>query len=125
VNSVVIASSGRDVFFATTQGLVPSDTDGQMDVYDARHLGGFPPAPVEAEPCSGDACQGPLTNPAPLLIPGSVSQAPGENLPPPPKAGLRKKATPRRSKKASAKRKRRAKRARRARQDMQHQGGRR
>ena len=43
---------------------------------------GFPQAPAAAQPCSGDACQGPLTNPAPLLIPGSVSQVPGENLAP-------------------------------------------
>ena len=37
-----------------------------------------PPAPTQ--PCSGDACQGPLSNPTPLLVPGSVSQASGENL---------------------------------------------
>ncbi len=79
----VITPSGRDVFFVTTQGLVSQDTDGQGDVYDARLGGGFssPSAPVEA--CEGDACQGPLTNPAPLLVPGSVSQAPGGNFPAP------------------------------------------
>ena len=83
VEQVVISSSGRDVFFTTTEGLVPQDTDGQSDLYDARVGGGFPSAPSEPEPCSGDACQGPLTNPAPLLVPGSVSQAPGGNLAPP------------------------------------------
>jgi hypothetical protein len=83
VENPVISSSGRDVFFTTTQGLVPQDTDGQADVYDARLGGGFPPVPAEQQPCSGDACQGPLTNPAPLLVPGSVSQAPGGNLPAP------------------------------------------
>jgi hypothetical protein len=77
-----ISPSGRDIFFVTFQGLVPQDTLGDPDVYDARIGGGFAPAPAPVEPCAGDACQGPLTNPAPLLVPGSVSQAPGENLAP-------------------------------------------
>jgi hypothetical protein len=80
VDEVVISSSGRDVFFTTTQGLLPQDTDGVADIYDARLGGGFPAAPAPRQPCSGDACQGPLTNPAPLLVPGSVPQAPGGNF---------------------------------------------
>ncbi|HWY17570.1 MAG TPA: hypothetical protein VNY27_02535 [Solirubrobacteraceae bacterium] len=84
VEDVVISPSGRDVFFVTAQGLVAQDSDGQVDVYDARIDGGFPPAPAERERCAGDACQGPLTNPAPLLVPGSVSQAAGGNLAAPP-----------------------------------------
>jgi hypothetical protein len=76
----VISPSGRDIFFYTSQGLVPQDTDGLGDIYDARLGGGFPPVPVERQPCSGDACQGPLTSPAPLLVPGSVAQAPGGNF---------------------------------------------
>ena len=58
------SESGSDVFFATTQGLVPADGDESYDVYDARsphHLGeqvGFP-APVAPAGCSGSACQGP------------------------------------------------------------------
>ncbi len=80
VSEVVMSSSGRDVFFVTSQGLVPQDTDGANDVYDARLGGGFPSAPAPSRPCSGDACQGPLTNPAPLLVPGSVSQESGENF---------------------------------------------
>jgi hypothetical protein len=87
--SPVISPSGRDIFFITNQGLTPGDTDGQTDVYDARLDGGFPPVAAPVAPCAGDACQGPLTNPAPLLVPGSVSQAPGGNFPapaPPPAA---------------------------------------
>ena len=80
VEHVAISQSGRDVFFVTNEGLVPQDTDGVGDVYDARLGGGFPPPPAPAEACAGDACQGPLTNPAPLLVPGSVSQAPGGNF---------------------------------------------
>jgi hypothetical protein len=83
VLQVVISPSGNDIFFVTTDGLVPQDTDGAEDIYDARIGGGFPLAPAPVQPCSGDACQGPLTNPAPLLVPGSVSQAPGENVPAP------------------------------------------
>jgi hypothetical protein len=80
VPSVVISSTGNDVFFATSQGLVPQDTDGALDIYDARLHGGFPEASASPQPCAGDACQGPLTSPAPLLVPGSVAQAPGENF---------------------------------------------
>jgi hypothetical protein len=85
INDVVISPSGLSVFFDTVEGLVPQDTDGAPDLYDARleQLGeGFPLAEAERRPCEGDACQGPLTNPAPLLVPGSVAQAPGQNLAP-------------------------------------------
>jgi hypothetical protein len=78
--SATITASGRDIMFTTSQGLVAQDTDGLPDIYDARLGGGFPPMPAERQPCSGDACQGPLTNPAPLLVPGSTVQAPGGNF---------------------------------------------
>ncbi len=80
IKEIMITPSGRDIFFLTTQGLVPQDTDGAEDVYDARLGEGFPAKPTTSKECEGDACQGPLTNPAPLLVPGSVVQAPGENL---------------------------------------------
>jgi Tol biopolymer transport system component len=110
----VISSSGRDIYFVTAQGLVPQDGDGQYDIYDARVGGGFSAGPASSRPCEVDACQGPLTNPAPLLVPGSVSQVAGENLPVPvvakakPKA--KRKAKPKKRRKAS--RRRGAKRAR-------------
>lgn len=98
---VVMSPSGGDIFFLTSQGLVPQDTDGLEDVYDARLGGGFPALSAPRQPCSGDACQGPLTNPAPLLVPGSVSQAPGGNFAAPKKATpVKKKA---KAKKAKAK----------------------
>jgi hypothetical protein len=77
---VVITPSGNDIFFLTAQGLLTQDTDGQRDVYDARLGVGFPPGEALRRACSGDACQGPLTNPAPLLVPGSVAQSGGENI---------------------------------------------
>lgn len=73
--------SGRDVFFATSAGLDPQDTEGDTDIYDARIGGGFPLPPAQRVQCSSDACQGSFTAPAPLLVPGSESQAPGENYP--------------------------------------------
>ena len=94
VHEVVISPSGLSVLFGTVQGLVPQDTDGEPDVYDARLGEGFPSAPAERQPCEGDGCQGPLTNPAPLLVPGSISQAPGGNLPPPVVVATKAKAKP-------------------------------
>jgi hypothetical protein len=80
----VITPSGRDIFFMTSAGLVPGDTDGLRDVYDARIGGGFPAVPASSEECSGDGCQGPLSAPAPAPVAGSIAQPAGGNLPPPP-----------------------------------------
>lgn len=112
VGDVVISAQGSDVFFVTTQGLVPQDTDSAPDVYDARLGGGFPQGPAEPRPCEGEACYGPLTNPAPLLVPGSVVQEQGENFasssPSKPvakaKPKLNKKSKPKKNKKGKAKR---------------------
>lgn len=78
--TVAMTPSGKDIFFITNQSLVEQDTDEAKDVYDAREGEGFPASQAVHRPCSGEACQGPLTNPAPLLVPGSVSQAAGENV---------------------------------------------
>ncbi len=83
VEDVVISDDGLNVFFDTVEGLVPQDTDGAPDIYDARieEPGKeFPTAPAKRRSCEGDGCQGPLTNPAPLLVPGSVVQTPGQNI---------------------------------------------
>ncbi len=75
-------ASGSDVFFQTADQLVGQDTDGNLDIYDARIDGGFP-APALPQSCSGDACQGPLSGAPTLLSPGSQFQAGGN----PPLAG--------------------------------------
>lgn len=51
------SADGRNVFFATTEGLVPGDTDEAYDVYDARVGGGFGNG-EESAPCQGEACKG-------------------------------------------------------------------
>ena len=76
----VITPSGHDVFFRTAQGLLPQDTDGVPDVYDARIGGGFPLASAPRSACSADACQGPLSAAPSSLVPDSVSQRAGGNV---------------------------------------------
>jgi hypothetical protein len=78
--AMAISPEGRDIFLATSADLVATDTDGLVDIYDARIGGGFPPKPASTEPCSGDACQGPLTAPIPVLFPASVLQPAGGNF---------------------------------------------
>jgi hypothetical protein len=113
----VISPEGNDVFFLTSQSLVPQDTDGGIpDLYDARVHGGFPPLPAPREPCSSDACQGPLTNPAPLLVPGSVSQAPESTAPAKTVVSAKKKPKAKKKAKRKKAKKHKGKRATRARQ---------
>jgi hypothetical protein len=72
----IVTPSGRDVSFITKAGLVPQDTDGQLDVYDARIGGGFPVAPASPAGCAGEACRGPLTAALGPLAAGSLTQPP-------------------------------------------------
>jgi hypothetical protein len=66
--------SGSDVFFFTTDSLVPGDENTQQDLYDARVEGGFP---IHTSPvgCAGEVCQGALAE-TPVLAPlrGSSTQ---------------------------------------------------
>ena len=57
------AGEGRDVFFFTPSSLVPQDP-GEIDVYDARQGGGFPPPSGGDAGCEGEACQSPPPPPA-------------------------------------------------------------
>jgi hypothetical protein len=75
--------SGEDVYFTSSDSLVPQDVDTQSSFYDAREGGGFAAPRSEAE-CVGSECRGPVSA-APLLLstPGSsltsgvVAGAPG------------------------------------------------
>jgi hypothetical protein len=72
VTLIGASHSGSDVYFTTADQLVSQDTDTQLDVYDARIGGGFPPSPTPAG-CQGDGCQGPLGVAPNLAPPGSVT----------------------------------------------------
>jgi hypothetical protein len=70
---------GQNVFFMTTDQLVPKDTDTQLDIYDARICEPEQGNPCIAEPppalppCDGENCHG-IPEPTPsLLAPGSAS----------------------------------------------------
>ena len=55
------SANGKDVFFTTADGLLPSDQDERVDVYDARVEGGFP-VPASPSTCdNGDSCKGPAS----------------------------------------------------------------
>ena len=78
-----VTADGHDVFFATSQSLVPQDP-GLIDIYDAREGGGFAPPPSPAPGCEGEACQGPLAPPsdptpgsATYHGPGNIAKAKG------------------------------------------------
>jgi hypothetical protein len=64
-NNILLGTdpSGRDVFFATHESLVPQDDDTAADIYDARIGGGYPPPPPRAVECEGDACSTPPSAP--------------------------------------------------------------
>lgn len=74
-----IDRAGTDVFFASTDALLPGDTDTQADWYAARVNGGFPApsAPVE---CSGESCQGQPSASQTLPYAGSLAEPGGGNL---------------------------------------------
>jgi len=79
------ASEGaNDVFFATSDALVRSDTDNALNLYDARVDGGFvePPAPVP--PCAaGELCRSPGSGAPPTGVPATPSQGGAGNVVPP------------------------------------------
>lgn len=71
--------SGTDVFFATAQSLLVQDP-GQVDIYDARIGGGFPPPALPKPPCVGEACQSPPPAPA-AAVPSSSTFRGAGNVP--------------------------------------------
>jgi hypothetical protein len=66
-------ASGSDVFFVTSQQLLPQDGDSSPDLYDARVDGGLPPPPVPPTPCVGEACSPTSGAAPPPLLAASVS----------------------------------------------------
>jgi hypothetical protein len=96
---------GSNVFIRTAQSLLPQDP-GQVDLYDARVNGGFPPPPSPPAGCEGEACQGPVAAPEDPTPSSATFQGPG-NLTQPTKKRCRKgkvrrggRCVPRRHKKS-------------------------
>jgi hypothetical protein len=100
---------GENVFFFTSQGLVPQDQDQLVDVYDARVEGGLPSQyPTAGVTCSGEACRGEPSNTPGAQAPGSLSPiAAGNNRPR--KCGKHKRRVVRRGKELCVKHRRRVK----------------
>jgi DNA-binding beta-propeller fold protein YncE len=79
------STSGADVFFTTSDALVPQDTDTGLDWYDARVCTASDPcvtAPAPATACQGDACQGAPGTPPPAPTAASVTFVGPGNLSP-------------------------------------------
>jgi hypothetical protein len=91
-------TTGHNVFFSSSDQLVPADTDTQVDIYDARVCEpekGNPciaPESSPLPPCLGEACHGiPAATPA-LLAPGTASfNGEGNKAPEPPPKQVTKK----------------------------------
>jgi hypothetical protein len=67
-----MTASGSDVFFTTSDRLVPRDLSTVSSIYDARTGGGFPEG-GQLPPCQGDACQGAAGAAPSLATPGSAA----------------------------------------------------
>ncbi len=95
------SANGADVYLATTEPLVGSDTDNTMSLYDAREGGGFAEPPSPSPACEAEeACRGPFSVPpggatpltAGFVGPGNQSPPSPHSAPPPPhrcKAGFK------------------------------------
>lgn len=72
------SADGQTVFFATRNRVLPQDDDGLIDLYVARP-GAVSRGDDRVPPCTGDACQGPLTTPPADLMSGTVTfSGPGD-----------------------------------------------
>jgi hypothetical protein len=98
---------GADVYFTTIDQLTWEDTDGKLDVYDARVGGGFlePPSPPQpCDPLLEASCQSTESPAAPAPVaPGSTQAQAGGNVH---AEKPRKKTKSKKKKKASNKKKR-------------------
>lgn len=111
-----VSSNGQDVYFSTTDSLVPQDANGSFaKIYDARTNGGFQVG-EEAAPCvAADECHGVgAAAPAPLQI-GTGTHTNGGNFPTPRgqrgcKAKAKKHKRKSRRARGSTRRRRKAKR---------------
>lgn len=75
---------GSDVFFATSDALVRSDSDNALNLYDARVEGGFAEPPPPAPSCAaGEPCRSTGSSAPPTGTPMTLSQGGAGNVVPP------------------------------------------
>jgi len=81
-------ASGHDVFFATADQLAGTDTNTELDIYDARVCEPaspcIPEPPAPAQPCSGEECHGtPAATPGVPTAPSATFNGAGNAKPTP------------------------------------------
>lgn len=102
-----VSANGVDVYFSTTDTLVPQDQNGKAaKIYNARTNGGFEPEPTEAPCVAADECHGPGAGPPGPLGIGTGAVTTGGNVAP--QGRKAKKGPAKRAKRKAAKRRRRA-----------------
>lgn len=99
--------NGSDVFIATAQRLVGSDSDGSYDIYDARAGGGFPEPAGVAPSCEGEGCRGAASSAPGFSASSSMAFSGGGSLsaPVPVRAVVKPKGKPVKCKRGYVKRK--------------------
>jgi hypothetical protein len=91
-----VSESGDDVFFITSDLLLPADQDETPSIYDARVGGGFSES-LKVE-CQGEGCRPQLSLPPAIPAPQTPVSGDGDNITPPRHCGKGKRKVKRNGK---------------------------
>ncbi|HET8955968.1 MAG TPA: hypothetical protein VFN18_09955 [Solirubrobacterales bacterium] len=91
-----VSSSGDDVFFLTSDLLLPSDLDQTPSIYDARVGGGFPE--TGSAECQGEGCRPQMSPPPALPAVQTPVNGAGDNVKPAKRCGKGKRKVKRNGK---------------------------